>query len=104
MIELALGLSLHLGLANTYNGVHPHIRYIENGYMVGAYYNSVENISLYAGHRWEHNDFGIEGGLVTGYPQAEVVPMIRGTYKNFFIAPAVEHSKVGTVIGYEIKF
>ena len=37
MIELALGLSLHLGLADSYNEVHPHIRYIENGYMAGAY-------------------------------------------------------------------
>ena len=41
-----------------------HIRYIENGYMVGAYYNSVENISTYAGYRWEYEDFGLEAAVV----------------------------------------
>ena len=56
MIELALGLSLHLGLQNDYNEIHPHIRYIEQGYMAGAYYNSVEDVSTYVGYRFEHEE------------------------------------------------
>jgi hypothetical protein len=104
MIELALGLSLHLGLLDSYNEVHPHIRYIENGYMAGAYYNSVENVSAYVGYRWEYEDFGLESAIVTGYPEADIVPFVRGTYKDFFVAPAMERGTVGAVIGYEIKF
>ena len=104
MIELALGISLHLGLAQSYNEIHPHIRYNEQGYMAGAYYNSVENISTYAGYRWELNDFGFEAAAVTGYPEADIVPYVRGTYKDFFVAPAMEDGTAGVVIGYEFKF
>ena len=104
MIELALGISIHLGLAQSYNEIHPHIRYIEQGYMAGVYYNSVENISAYAGYRWEFNDFGLEAAAVTGYPEADVVPYVRGTYKDFFVAPAIEDGTVGAVVGYEFKW
>ena len=103
MIELALGLSLHLGLQNDYNEIHPHIRYIEEGYMAGAYYNSVEDVSTYIGYRFEHEDFGLEIAGVTGYPEADVVPYVRATYKNVFIAPALEDDRAGIVIGYEFK-
>ena len=104
MIELALGISLHLGLTQSYNEIHPHIRYIEQGYMAGAYYNSVENISTYAGYRWEIGDFGLEAAVVTGYPEGDIVPFGRATYKDFFIAPAHENGTVGAVLGYEFKF
>ena len=104
MIELALGISMHLALEQDYNALHPHIRYIDNGIMTGAYYNSVEKVSTYVGYRWEISDFGFEAAAVTGYPEADFVPFVRGTYKDFFIAPAMEEGKVGAVIGYEIKF
>ena len=67
MIELALGLSLHLGLQNDYNEI-PFPQYIEQGYMAGAYYNSVEDVSTYVGYRFEHEDFGLEIAGVPGYP------------------------------------
>ena len=104
MIELALAISLHLGLNNDYNAIHPHIRYIENGYMAGAYYNSVEDISAYAGYRWEWDRIGFELAAVTGYPEATVVPYVRATYDNFFVAPAIEDGTIGAVVGYEFKF
>ena len=105
MIELALGISMHLALAQEYNAIHPHIRYIDTGYMAGAYYNSVEKISTYAGYRWEINDFGFEAAAVTGYSQADIIPFVRGTYKDFYIAPALEgDDTVGAVIGYEFKW
>ena len=105
MIELALAVSLHLGLEGNYNEVHPHIRYNEQNYITGAYYNSESNISFYAGKRWKYNDFGLEAGAVTGYSAGDVIPYGRATYKNFFVAPAVEgDDTIGTVIGYELKF
>ena len=104
MIEFALALSLHLGLEGDYNGIHPHIRYNEQNYIAGVYYNSESRVSLYAGKRWEYNDFGLEAGAVTGYDAiAPVVPYVRATYENFFIAPGVEPDNVGIVIGYELK-
>jgi hypothetical protein len=105
LIELALAVSLHLGLQGDYNEVHPHIRYNEQNYITGAYYNSESNISFYAGKRWEYNDFGLEAGAVTGYSAGDVIPYGRATYKNFFVAPAVEgDNTIGTVIGYEFKW
>ena len=104
MIELALAISLHLGLDNDYNEIHPHIRYTENGYIAGAYYNSVDKVSTYAGYRWEWDRIGFEAGAVTGYPQADVMPYARATYDNFFITPAIENDNKGVVVGYEFKF
>ena len=104
MIEYALALTLHLGLEGDYNEVHPHIRYNEQNYIAGVYYNSERNISFYAGKRWEHNQFGIEAGAVTGYSESDVLPYGRVTYNNFFIAPGVEPDNVGLVVGYEIKW
>lgn len=105
MIELALGLSLHLGLNDNYNEIHPHIRYIANDYIAGLYYNSESNVSAYGGYRLEYGDFGLEAGAVTGYSKADVMPFVRGTYDNFFVAPALEgDDTVGAVFGYEIKW
>ena len=105
MIEFALALSLHLGLEGDYNEIHPHIRYNEQNYIAGAYYNSESNISTYVGKRWEYNDFGVELGAVTGYINQPLLPYARVTYNNFFIAPAHEVDKnTGAVIGYEFKW
>ena len=104
MIEFALALSLHLGLEGDYNEIHPHVRYTNEGTIAGAYYNSVENVSAYVGYRWEYNDFGLEAAGVTGYPEADIVPYVRGTYKDFFVAPAMERGNAGAVIGYEFKW
>ena len=106
MIEFALALSLHIGLEGDYNEIHPHIRYNEQNYIAGAYYNSVNRVSFYAGKRWEYNDFGLEAGAVTGYDNiAPVIPYVRATYDNFFIGPAAEEpDTVGIVVGYEFKW
>ena len=106
MIEFALALSLHIGLEGDYNEIHPHIRYNEQNYIAGAYYNSMNRVSFYAGKRWEHNQFGFELGAVTGYDEImPVAPYARATYNNLFIAPAPENGKnTGVVIGYEFKW
>ena len=105
MIELALAISLHIGLEGNYNDVHPHIRYNHPNYIAGTYYNSESRVSFYAGKRWEYNDFGIEAGAVTGFSAGEVIPYGRATYKNFYVAPALEgDDTLGAVIGYEFKW
>ena len=101
---IALGLSLHLGFENEYNSIHPHIRYNNENFIAGAYYNSEHNLSTYIGKRWEYNDFGLEAGAVTGYYDT-VIPYARATYKDFFAAPGVENERtVGIVLGYEVKY
>lgn len=104
LITISLGLSLHLGFEEKYNSVHPHIRYQDERIISGVYYNSEREISMYIGQRLEHKDFGIEYGVVTGYSEAGVVPYLRGTYQNFFVAPALENGSVGIVLGTELKF
>ena len=108
-LSLALGLSMHLGFEGDYNQIHPHVKYQEDWKIAGAYYNSMDRMSLYAGYRYEYKDFGAEFALVTGYDEIhDVVPMIRGTYKNFFIAPGAEdvngNIEPGIVIGFEYDF
>jgi hypothetical protein len=113
-IIFALGLSLHTGLAGDYNEVHPHIRFIEDDAIAGVYYNSVERLSFYAGHRTEFGDAGVELALVTGYPAyGPIAPFVRGTYDfgdnvRAFVSPAVEsygnnNSDIGVVIGVEFS-
>lgn len=104
-ILLGLAVSQHLNFQNDYNEIHPHVRLFYDGYIAGAYYNSVENISPYAGYRFEHNGLGLEVGVVGGYPAFGVaVPYVRGTYDLndnvvFFVAPSGEVNRNTTNIG-----
>lgn len=110
----AIALSSHLGLEGDYNNIHPHIRLEENSFITGAYYNSEERVSMYAGFRFEPIDnAGIELGLVNGYPAlGGVIPYARGTYDlgnaRLFIAPGGEvrrgETTIGAVIGIEYIF
>jgi len=109
----ALALSTHLGMQGSYNEAHPHVRLEDNGYIAGAYYNSMEHISLYAGHRFESGNAGLELGAVTGYNAfGPVAPYVRGTYDigntRVFVAPAGEkwygETNIGMVLGIEYQF
>ena len=114
-IIFSLALTAHVGLADSYNNVHPHVRYIEDGAIAGAYYNSVDKLSVYVGHRIDITDnIGVEFAGVTGYPAfGPIAPYIRGTYDygpvRAFVAPAYEtwHDdsvNVGIVTGIEFVF
>ena len=104
MIELALGISMHLGLEGDYNELHPHVRWNNwNDYIAGAYYNSESAVSVYFGHRWERNRLGLEAAIVSGYSYADIIPYARITYDNWYIAPALEDDASGIVFGYEFK-
>ena len=97
-LSLLFAASLHLGLENKYNNLHPHARCQVDSFISGVYYNSEEKVSAYIG--LEHE--GWELGLVTGYTYADVVPMIRYKKNNWFITPAVEsNGSKGIVIGLE---
>ena len=108
-LALAIGLSAHLGMQGDYNPVHPHVRWQDDWKIAGAYYNSMDRMSLYAGYRYEYKDFGAEFAIVSGYKEiGDIVPMLRGTYKNYFIAPAAEdvngNIEPGILIGFEYDF
>ena len=79
-LSFFIAVSMHVGLQNDYNSLHPHARCSLDSFMFGTYYNSERNISNYIG-----KDFnGLEIGLVTGYAY-DVVPMIRYKKNNWFI-------------------
>lgn len=109
---LSLGLSAHLGLSEEYNSIHPHIRLKRDMFISGAYYNSVDNLSVYSGIELESGGYGLEIAAVTGYEDS-IIPMVRGTYEftentQFFIGPAPEKYdnktkiRYGVVMGIEI--
>ena len=105
MLSLCLALSHHF-LEGDWNEVHPCVRYQNEGFIAGAYYNSESNVSAFVG--W---DFGnLEVGLVTGYSGGPVVPMVRGTYDlnenlTAFVSPAynTDTQSVGVVLGLEFR-
>ena len=105
-LTISLGLSTHVGFDEEYNTFHPHIRYTNEKFITGAYYNSLENLSVYAGVRTEKNNFGLEAALVTGYNNGALTPYIRGTYDvgkmRMFIAPGIESKDIGVVLGIEV--
>jgi len=111
-ILLGLALSQHLNFQNDYNEIHPHIRLQEENFIAGAYYNSEERISPYAGIRLDYESHGVELGIAGGYPAiGTVVPYGRYTYDlndnlRVFATPAGEKVDgevvYGIVIGAEL--
>lgn len=110
-IILSLGLSIHGGMQGDYNSVHPHVRFLDDGAIAGAYYNSMDRVSVYAGHRVESGAAGLELALVTGYDEiAPIAPYVRGTYDlgnvRGFVAPTAEEwngdANMGVVFGIEL--
>ena len=100
-IALSVAISMHLGLDNNYNNIHPHARCNIDNTITGVYYNSEDNISTYIGKKYNN----IEVGIVTGYSSNKIVPMIRYANNGFFISPAYEtNGTYGVVIGIELGF
>lgn len=111
-ILLGLALSHHLNFQNNYNEIHPHVRLQQDYFIAGAYYNSEERISPYAGIRLGLDSHGVEVGAAGGYPQLGIaVPYIRYTYDvtnnlRFFVTPGGEvvddETQYGIVVGVEL--
>ena len=111
-IIFGLAMTAHLGLAGEYNEIHPHIRYDNNQLIAGAFLNSIDNVSLYVGRRFEHNNFGFELTATTGYLSL-IVPQVRGTYDvhsniRLFAGNAIEkidnNIRSGAVVGIELLY
>lgn len=107
MLELYLAFTLHLATPNSYNEVHPHIRYEEDRFITGLYLNSVSKPSAYAGVRIG-NRVWTEVGLVTGYPMATVVPLMRSGVDvtpraSAFAAPLYDDDGAGVLVGIEYR-
>jgi hypothetical protein len=105
-ILYGLALSLHLGFEQDYNMIHPHIRLKHDDYIAGAYYNSEDVLSLYAGLEFEQENWNYEFGVVTGYSSDRIYPFFRSTYDlndNIigYITPAIEGDTVGLILGLE---
>ena len=109
MISIACGIavSLHLGLVEDYeyNALHPYCKATtEHNVIAGAYYNSVDNLSVFAGYEYDINDdISIEVGVATGY-MYDLTPTARINYKQLFLMPAYDDGKKGLVLGLEYKF
>ena len=102
-----IALSMHMGLSDSYNSVHPHIGIEQDGFIAGAYYNSEYKISTYAGYKFDLGyNSTVELGAVTGYSSGDILPMLKYNYKQFFISPAYEPltDNVGAVVGIDWRF
>ena len=100
-LTLSLALTLHLGFEGDYNSIHPQIRYTQDDFITGLYYNSESNISYYAGRVSPIGEIDLEYGIVTNYSDAPIAPFVRAKYKNFFVAPGLERDNIGLVFGVE---
>ena len=86
-LSLLLTLTLHLGMTGEFNGINPHVRCEVDNYSTGMYYNSEKNISFYMSRNLRLPNSEIEIGLVTGYRDINVMPLIRWKKNDWFIAP-----------------
>jgi hypothetical protein len=101
-----MALSMHVGLQQQYNSVHPYCTaQTEQNIIVGTYYNSLKKVSVFGGYKVIlTDDWSVDIAVVTGYDQYELAPGVRVNYKDLFIMPALENDRVGAVIGIDIKF
>ena len=110
MISLCLALTTHIAIGGGWNEVHPCVRYEQDGWTVGAFLNSEDAVSAYASHTWQDGPWFIEGGLVTGYSAAAVLPMIRAGFDiakgvRLFVTPAYDtfSDQFGAALGIELS-
>ena len=103
-IILSLALSNHVGFDNSYNEIHPHIRFKTDNTISGAFYNSEHTISFYTGKEFTFDNFTLDIGIVSGYQNNKIAPMVIIKKNNFFIMPGVENKTIGLVFGYEYLF
>jgi len=103
-LAIGLALSMHVGLANDYNQIHPYATCETDKTITGVYYNSLEKLSLFGAIKYKLTDeLLLDVGIVTGYVY-DVVPMARLRYKNIFIMPAIEEDTTGLVLGIQVDF
>jgi hypothetical protein len=106
-VFLALALSTHFNLVNSYNTFHPHIRVEKDNLIAGAYVNSLYTVSSYIGVKYTPVDpVYVEVGGITGYPDINVfgrVGYLLNDY-NIFVAPGLEGDRIGLIFGLEYQY
>ncbi|MGL5011817.1 MAG: hypothetical protein ACRC6I_18220 [Paracoccaceae bacterium] len=107
-IALCLAVSAHVALPGDWNEVHPCVRLQEDIFIAGAFLNSEDRISAYAGVELRSDNLFLELGAVTGYSGAEVLPFLRAgviTDKDvrIFVSPAYANGDIGAVLGVEFN-
>jgi len=113
LIAYSIVFTMHVGFYNSYNEIHPHVRFQKDQIISGIFLNSEGNLSPYIGLRYDTNKTFVEGGLVHGYSYKEVLPYGRLGYKledniNIVLSPGLEKTNSnltpGVVLGLEILF
>lgn len=106
LLSFGLALSIH-SVDGNWNTVHPFVEYGDD-LAIGAYYNSESAVSVYASYTWHLDEWFLEGGAVTGYSGAPVLPFVRAGYEfggaRAFVAPALMDGELGLVLGLEVSF
>lgn len=120
-LSLLLTVTLHLGMVGEFNEINPHLRCeVDDYFSTGIYYNSEKDVSFYISRKIILSKSNIEIGLVTGYTDAKMMPLVRWKRDNWFIAPVYSIKRFGTIdadhtiwskgekdfgvlIGYEMK-
>lgn len=108
-LSLCFALSAHLSLPGDWNEVHPCLRYENEAFIAGAFLNSEDWISAYAGLELQRGPVFAEIGVVTGYSGADVLPFLRvgvdlDNGVRVFAAPAYANGETGAVLGVEFTF
>lgn len=100
----SIALSTHIGFSGDFNNMHPRLTYKQQDYITGVYYNSESRPSVFVGREIVTGPFTLEVGVVSGYSDYPVAPMVKLNYGKFFVAPAVSDGIPGLVTGIEVKF
>jgi hypothetical protein len=98
-LVLALALSVHLG-ASGMNAVHPALWLEREGWKAGAYLNSHDEVSLFAGRRFGRKVW-VDVGLVTGYDSP--IGLRTGIDLNDHFALWALPAPESLVLGVEIR-
>ena len=97
-LQLIMAVSIHIGYLGNYYSLHPDLRCTTQNIIAGAYYNSGQRVSVYAGRKVAMGDGFLEIGLSSGYGD-EAIPMLRYRKGNIFVVPAYQDSKKEKVYG-----
>ena len=66
-LVLGLALSMHVGLENNYNQVHPYVMCEQNQVTTGIYHNSLDRISVVLAKEFDlkyaERNFGVQSNL-----------------------------------------
>ena len=56
-LSFLIAISMHVGLENNYNEIHPQIRCNKENNIYGVFYNSEKNISWFIGKKYKYIEY-----------------------------------------------